>query len=105
MRPRTRRLKSLLVGMGGSFGQATGDPPPSDDARGVPKAQSRRIRECAPLCLTRALAGAGPMRLGADLGASLIVHHRTGGGKSEKAGSVHAHVTGRFRGGTKRKDG
>src|SRR5687767_10404439 len=65
MRPRTRRLKSLLAGIDGSFGQATGDPFPSNDARGAPK-DSAGIRECAPLCLTKTLAGAGSKRLGVD---------------------------------------
>src|SRR5436309_3127907 len=80
MRPRTRRLKSLLVGMVRSFGQATGDTPPSDYARGDPKAGTADPGVC-PLCLTGALAGAGPMRLGADRAPGSIVHRGGGGGK------------------------
>src|SRR5919205_4117645 len=72
MRPRTRRLKSLSVVIGGPSGQATGETPPSGDARGVPKARSRRIRECASLCLARAAAGAWPTRLGADQAPGLV---------------------------------
>src|SRR5438876_4172400 len=80
MRPRTRRLKSLLVGMVRSFGQATGDTPPSDYARGDPKAGTADPGVCPPL------PHGGPgwgraMRLGADRAPESIVHRGGGGGK------------------------
>ena len=47
-----------------------------------PKGSIEEIRECAPLCLTRAFAGAGPMRLGADRPPTTILHHVAAGGKT-----------------------
>src|SRR2546427_9950199 len=40
--------------------------PPAATPRGDAKVASMPIRESAPLCLTRALAGEGPPRLGVD---------------------------------------
>src|SRR3972149_2656489 len=66
MRVRIRRLRSLLVGIVRSLGQATRPPPPSGGARVATQGLPMPIRESAPLCLTRTLAGAGPTRLGVD---------------------------------------
>src|SRR5512134_627373 len=67
MRPRTRRLKSLLVGIVfRPLVEPRAGRPPAAAPRGDAKASTMRIRESAPLCLTGTLAGGGPKRLGVD---------------------------------------
>src|SRR5512134_3114339 len=67
MRPRTRRLKSLLVGIVfRPLVEPRAGRPPAATPRGDAKVSAMRIRGSAPLCLTGALAGGGPKRLGVD---------------------------------------
>src|SRR3954447_6248535 len=59
MRPRTRRLKSLSVGIAcDPFGRASALRPPAATPAACQR-MIRRIRECAPLCLARTRLGQG----------------------------------------------
>src|SRR5918994_5522056 len=83
MRPRTRRLKSLSVVIGRSFGQATGNPPPSGDTRGIQRLITSDPGVFPPLphedpCWGRA------DEVGRGSSALSIVHHPGGRGKRTK---------------------
>src|SRR4029450_14083983 len=67
MRPRTRRLKSLLVVIGTVPLVRPETHAPQQRRPEATQRSGDAIRECPPLCLTKTLAGGGSKRLGVDL--------------------------------------